>query len=312
MTSMALLSPSFLNRHTGSILIRINPLLHRYICTNVHNQAAACDRQKISYSLSRMLTYMTLAGSLETGIGSRTYELYILLTGAKMPFDIATDRQNLLIDGRRVPAASRRYFATLDPATEQVITEVAEADAEDVDIAVRSARAAFDGPWGRLRAAERGRLLLKLADLIRRDQDELVELESLDSGKPVSAIRRQDLPAVLDTLTYYAGLADKINGQVIPARPDALTYTVREPVGVVGAIVPWNFPLMIGMWKVAPALGLRLHGGAEAGREHAAHGAAHRRAGARGRFPGRRAQRRPRLSARPPATRWSTIPMSTR
>jgi aldehyde dehydrogenase (NAD+) len=171
-----------------------------------------------------------------------------------MPFDIATDRQHLLIDGRRVPAASRRYFSTLNPATEQVITEVAEADAEDVDIAVRSARAAFDGPWGRLRAAERGRLLLKLADLIRRDQDELIELESLDSGKPVSAIRRQDLPAVLDTLTYYAGLADKINGQVIPARPDALTYTVREPIGVVGAIVPWNFPLMIGMWKVAPAL----------------------------------------------------------
>jgi aldehyde dehydrogenase (NAD+) len=105
-----------------------------------------------------------------------------------------------------------------------------------------------------MRAADRGRLLLKLADLIRRDQDELVELESLDSGKPVSAIRRQDLPAVLDTLTYYAGLADKINGQVIPTRADALTYTVREPLGVVAAIVPWNFPLMIGMWKIAPAL----------------------------------------------------------
>src|SRR6185295_13897340 len=94
----------------------------------------------------------------------------------------------------------------------------------------------------------------KLADLIRQNETELVELESLDSGKPVSAIRRQDLPAVLDTLTYYAGWADKIHGQVIPARPDALTYTVREPMGVVGAIIPWNFPLMIGMWKIAPAL----------------------------------------------------------
>jgi aldehyde dehydrogenase (NAD+) len=89
-------------------------------------------------------------------------------------------------------------------------------------------------------------------------------LESLDAGKPVSAIRRQDLPAVLDTLTYYAGLADKINGQVIPARTDALTYTVREPLGVVAAIVPWNFPLMIGMCKIAPALALRLHRRAEA------------------------------------------------
>jgi aldehyde dehydrogenase (NAD+) len=105
-----------------------------------------------------------------------------------------------------------------------------------------------------MKASERGALLLKLADLIRRNEDELVQLESLDSGKPVSAIRRQDLPAVIDTLTYYAGMADKINGQVIPARPDALTYTVREPLGVVGAIIPWNFPLMIGMWKIAPAL----------------------------------------------------------
>jgi aldehyde dehydrogenase (NAD+) len=171
-----------------------------------------------------------------------------------MPFDFSRDRQDLLIDGKRVPAASGRYFDTIDPVTGQVITRVAEADAADVDAAVRSARAAFEGEWGRMRAADRGTLLLKLADLIRRDQDELVELESLDSGKPVSAIRRQDLPAVLDTLTYYAGLADKINGQVIPTRADALTYTVREPLGVVAAIVPWNFPLMIGMWKIAPAL----------------------------------------------------------
>jgi aldehyde dehydrogenase (NAD+) len=119
---------------------------------------------------------------------------------------------------------------------------------------VRSARAALEGVWGKMRAAERGQALLRFAEVIRKSQEELIELESLDSGKPVSAIRRQDLPAVLDTLTYYAGFADKINGQVIPARPDALTYTVREPVGVVGAIVPWNFPLMIGMWKIAPAL----------------------------------------------------------
>ena len=171
-----------------------------------------------------------------------------------MPFDVQSQIQDLLIDGKRVPALSGRYFDTLNPATEQVIARVAEADAADIDLAVRSSRAAFEGAWGHMRAADRGHALLRLADLIRQNIDELVELESLDSGKPISAIRRQDLPAVLDTLAYYAGWADKINGQVIPARPDALTYTVREPMGVVAAIVPWNFPLMIGMWKIAPAL----------------------------------------------------------
>src|ERR1700723_1691900 len=161
---------------------------------------------------------------------------------------------NLLIHGKRVPTAAGRYFETVNPATEQVIAKVAEADAVDVDAAVRPGRAALGGEWGRMPPADRGGLMLKLADAIRDSQEELVELESLDSGKPVSAIRRQDLPAVLDTLTYYAGMADKINGQVIPTRADPLTYTTREPLGVVGAIIPWNFPLMIGMWKIAPAL----------------------------------------------------------
>ena len=165
-----------------------------------------------------------------------------------------TPTHDLLIDGRRVKALSGRYFDTINPATEQFIARVAEADAADIDAAVKSARAAFEGVWGKMRAADRGAALLRFADVIRKNQEELIALESLDSGKPVSAIRRQDIPAVIDTLTYYAGWADKITGQVIPARPDALTYTVREPMGVVGAIVPWNFPLMIGMWKIAPAL----------------------------------------------------------
>jgi aldehyde dehydrogenase (NAD+) len=166
----------------------------------------------------------------------------------------AVAREDMLIGGRWWPARSGRYFETVDPATEQTIACVAEAGIADIDAAVSAARAALQGEWGQMRPAERGQTLLRLADLIRKNQDVLVELESLDSGKPVSAIRRQDLPAVLDTLTYYAGWADKINGQLIPTRPDALTYTVREPVGVVGAIIPWNFPLMIGMWKLAPAL----------------------------------------------------------
>ena len=163
-------------------------------------------------------------------------------------------QQQLLIDGKRQSAASGKYFATLNPATEEVVAMVAEADAADADLAVQSSRKAYETVWSQMRAADRGRILLNLVDLLRKHQDELVELESLDSGKPVSAVQRQDMPAVLDTLTYYAGWADKINGQVIPARPDALTYTMREPMGVVAAIIPWNFPLMIGMWKIAPAL----------------------------------------------------------
>ena len=166
----------------------------------------------------------------------------------------ASEHHDLLIDGRRVPSMSGRYFDSIDPATEEVIGRIAEGDAQDIDVAVRSARAAFEQSWGRRPGRERGRILLAFAEQIRAHADELVELESLDSGKPVSAIRRQDLPAVIDTLTYYAGWADKINGQVVPTRADAFTYVIREPVGVVGAIVPWNFPLMIGMWKIAPAL----------------------------------------------------------
>jgi aldehyde dehydrogenase (NAD+) len=162
--------------------------------------------------------------------------------------------EGTLIGGRRKPARSGRCFETLDPASGRVLALIAEGDAADVDEAVACARAALGGEWGGWRPAERGQALLRLAELVREHEEELVELESRDSGKPVSAIRRQDLPAVLDTLTYYGGWADKINGQLIPTRADALTYTMREPIGVVGAIVPWNFPLMIGVWKLAPAL----------------------------------------------------------
>jgi acyl-CoA reductase-like NAD-dependent aldehyde dehydrogenase len=160
----------------------------------------------------------------------------------------------MLIGGELVAGAANRYFETRNPADENVIAVVAEADAEDIDRAVRAARSALDGAWGHMRAADRGQILLRFAQVLAEHRDELVALESRDAGKPVSAVLRQDMPAVIDTLTYYAGWADKINGQVIPTRNDALTYTVREPIGVVGAIIPWNFPLMIGMWKIAPAL----------------------------------------------------------
>src|ERR1700735_1656543 len=160
---------------------------------------------------------------------------------------------DLFIDGKPVAPSTGEYTIDLDPATEEPIAEVAQGAKADVDKAVSSARAALK-VWGALRAAERGRILQRAAALVEEHQEELIEIESLDAGKPLAAVRRQDMAAVIDTVRYYAGWCDKITGQVIPARPDALTYTVREPVGVVAAIVPWNFPLMIGMWKLAPAL----------------------------------------------------------
>ncbi|WP_420970100.1 aldehyde dehydrogenase family protein [Bradyrhizobium sp. B120] len=160
----------------------------------------------------------------------------------------------LLIDGARVRSLSGKTFKSLNPATEQVVATVAEGNEADVDRAVTAARRAFEGPWRTMRAAERGHILLKWAELLKQHADEIAALESLDAGKPIAAVLRQDFPAAIDTLTYYAGWADKISGDVVSTRDDALTYTVREPVGVVAAIVPWNFPLMIGMWKLAPAL----------------------------------------------------------
>jgi len=166
---------------------------------------------------------------------------------------IETPRHNLLIDGKYVAPANGNYSTILNPSNEETIALVAAGSASDVDLAVRSARAALK-VWNGIRAADRGLILNRLADLLVKHQDELVAMESLNAGKPLSSVMRQDMPAAIDTLRYYAGWTDKIIGQVIPARTDALTYTIREPVGVVGAIVPWNFPLMIGMWKIAPAL----------------------------------------------------------
>lgn len=168
-------------------------------------------------------------------------------TNTKIP------QYELLINGKWVPPESGKYSTILNPATEEVIAHVAAGSEKDVDIAAQAARAALK-VWNGISAAERGRILNRLADLLEENQEELIALESMNAGKPIASVRRQDMPAAIDTLRYYAGWTDKIIGQVIPARTDALTYTVREPVGVVGAIVPWNFPIMIGIWKIAPAL----------------------------------------------------------
>jgi aldehyde dehydrogenase (NAD+) len=159
------------------------------------------------------------------------------------------------IGGKWVPAASGKTFDTLHPATEEVICKVAEGDQADVDAAVDAARNAFDsGPWRSMDARDRGGLIYKLAELIAAEADELAALETLDNGKPINDSRTADIPLVIDTLKYYAGWADKIEGKTIPVRGDYFCYTRREPVGVVGQIIPWNFPALMTAWKWGPAL----------------------------------------------------------
>jgi aldehyde dehydrogenase (NAD+) len=159
------------------------------------------------------------------------------------------------IGGQWVPAASGKTFETVNPATEEVIADVAAGDAADVDLAAKAARKAFEsGPWAKMDARDRGRLINKLADLIEDELDELAALETLDNGKPIRDARGADLPLVIDCLRYYAGYADKLHGQTIPVRGNYFTYTRREPVGVAGQIIPWNFPMLMVSWKWGPAL----------------------------------------------------------
>src|SRR5215467_14162730 len=163
----------------------------------------------------------------------------------------------MLIDGKQVPAVSGKTFAVYNPATGGVIANVPEADKKDVDIAVAAARRAFDdGRWAKVSPSERGRMLWRLADLIERDLEELAELESIDNGKPYAVARVADLPLAVDMFRYMGGWATKITGTTIPLSlpGEYLSYTVREPVGVVGQIIPWNFPLLMAAWKIAPAL----------------------------------------------------------
>src|SRR4051794_23951503 len=161
----------------------------------------------------------------------------------------------LLIGGEWVDGS--KTFNTINPATGEVLTQVADASASDVDRAVQSARQAFDDPagkWRKMSASERGRLLWKLADLLEQHIDEFSELETLDNGKPIFESRYVDMPMIIDVFRYYAGWATKIHGETINSAANAFTYTLREPVGVVGAIVPWNFPLLLASWKLGPAL----------------------------------------------------------
>ena len=162
----------------------------------------------------------------------------------------------ILIDNKWVDSVSGKTFETMNPATGDTLAKVAEADAADVDLAVKAARKAFHSkaPWRRMAASERGKLLNRLADLIEQNIEELATLESLDNGKPRHVALSADLPLVLGCYRYYAGWADKIQGKTIPIGGDYFCYTRHEPVGVVGQIIPWNFPLLMQAWKLAPAL----------------------------------------------------------
>jgi aldehyde dehydrogenase (NAD+) len=159
----------------------------------------------------------------------------------------------LFIGGRFVPAANGETLASLNPHDNSVIADVAMAGPADVDRAVAAAKAAFP-KWSRLAAMERGRLLLKLADAIEANADALARLESLDTGHPIRDTRNLDVPRTAATFRYFGGMADKFEGSVIPVEAGFLNYLTREPVGIVGQVVPWNFPLMFTSWKMAPAL----------------------------------------------------------
>src|SRR5256885_4704344 len=158
------------------------------------------------------------------------------------------------INGQWVKSSSGEMFPVFDPSTEEVIAHAASATAADVDHAVKAARAAFDsGPWPQTSAAERGRLLYRLAEKIRANAQQLAELECRNSGKPIVEAE-YDISDAATCFEYYAGLANKVLGHVNPVPANALSFTLREPVGVAGQIIPWNYPLVMASWKLAPAI----------------------------------------------------------
>ncbi|PRS35414.1 betaine-aldehyde dehydrogenase [Bacillus sp. RJGP41] len=166
-----------------------------------------------------------------------------------------TGPKKLYINGQFVESASKKTFSTPNPATGQKLADVYEADKEDIDLAVKAARKAFDeGPWSRMSAAARSRLMYKLADLMEENKTELAQLETLDNGKPISETTNADIPLAIEHMRYFAGWSTKIVGQTIPVSGNYFNYTKHEAVGVVGQIIPWNFPLLMAMWKLGAAL----------------------------------------------------------
>ena len=179
-----------------------------------------------------------------------------IATEPQIATQVPIKQTKILVDNKWVDSVSGKTFETINPATGEVLAKVAEADSADVDLAVKAARKAFHSkaPWRKMSASERGRLLNRFADLIEKNADELATLESLDNGKPRHVARTADLPLTIACYRYYAGWADKIQGKTIPISGEYFCYTRHEPVGVVGQIIPWNFPLLMQAWKLAPAL----------------------------------------------------------
>jgi len=165
-------------------------------------------------------------------------------------------RNQLFINGEFVDARSGKTFPTINPATEEKITEVASAGPEDVEAAVRAARSQMEpgSDWQKMKPRERGKILWRLGEMLAKHAEEIGRIETLDNGKPIFESQFVDTPAAAECLYYFAGWSGKVTGETIPIQENAFTYTLREPIGVVGAIVPWNFPLMLAVWKIAPAL----------------------------------------------------------
>ena len=193
-------------------------------------------------------------------------------------------RTRAWIDGKPADAVSGETFPRINPATGVEIAQVAAGDSADVDAAVRGARAAFEsGVWAHAAPRTRKKVLMRFAELIEQHADELALLETLDMGKPIRDSRKVDVPLAAQCISYYGEAVDKVYDEVAPTDRDSVVMVVREPLGVVGAVVPWNFPLLMASWKIGPALATGNSVVLEARRAVAAHGAPTRRAGGGGR-----------------------------
>ena len=214
----------------------------------------------------------------------------------------ATQTFKNFIDGESVDAAEGRTDAVLNPATGEEIAQAPSSTKEDIDRAVKAARAAFEGGWGTSTPAERALAILKLADALEERADEIAELESANAGKPIEAFKGDEVPAMVDNLRFFAGAARCMEGKAAGEYLEGYTSMIRrEPVGVIGQIAPWNYPIMMAVWKIGPALGHRQHDRPQAGADHAAeHDQARRdRVGvpAQGRAQRHRRRQRPRRGA---------------
>jgi aldehyde dehydrogenase (NAD+) len=188
-------------------------------------------------------------------MASKSMKVELVERNGRKQQQICIPDGRMLVNGQWREAISGQRFETINPATGEVLATVADSQAEDVDLAVRAARQAFPG-WSTTHPADRGKLLYRLAQRIDELRQELCVLDTLDNGKSISEMQRADMPMVIDSLEYYAGWADKDHGDTIPVRGDFFVYTQRVPVGVCGQIIPWNFPLMMAVWKIAPALAM--------------------------------------------------------